>query len=80
LGNAIREKDPRTVAGGGVAHALRRRFRLAANNEGGEPLPPRDLPRQLAWWIAESWVVWGVLGLVAERSAGLMAWLALRKG
>jgi hypothetical protein len=40
-----------------------------------QPLPRRDPPRRLAWWLAEWWVVWIVLA--AGISAGLIGALVL---
>jgi hypothetical protein len=41
------------------------------------PLPPRQPPRQLAWWLAESCTAWVVL--VTGVSAGLLLWLLLSR-
>jgi hypothetical protein len=42
------------------------------------PLSRRHPPHRLAWQLAGGWVVWVVL--VAGVSAGMILWLALRKG
>jgi len=42
-----------------------------------QQLPTRHPPRQLAWWMAESWMAWVVL--VTGVRAGLIMWFLLPK-
>jgi hypothetical protein len=42
------------------------------------PLPVRNPPRRLAWWLAEWWVIWIVVGAVVAITL-VLCWIALRQ-